>query len=108
MSSSKEAAPLADLRLPSANDAAATKDLGTRRDGGLAQARERFLTAEPVRTGAVRDTILASWNRSRDWQVATDHLELPFTPDFDRKSRLASCADGPISAAYAQHADEPV
>ncbi|MBV8992461.1 MAG: GAF domain-containing protein [Pseudonocardiales bacterium] len=108
MSSSKEAAPLADLRLSPANDAAPTKDLGTRRDGGLAQARERFLTSEPVKTGVVRDTILASWNRSRDWQVATDCLELPFKPNFDRKSRLASCADGPISAAYAQHADEPI
>jgi transcriptional regulator of acetoin/glycerol metabolism len=40
--------------------------------------------------------------------VATDHLELPFKPNFDRKSRLARCADGPIGAAYAKHADEPV
>src|SRR5947209_644736 len=108
MSGSKEAAPLADPRLPSANDAAPTKDLGTRRDGGLAQARERFLTSESVKTGVVRDNILASWNRSRNWQVAADHLELPFKPNFDRKSRLACCADGPISAAYAQHADEPI
>jgi sigma-54 dependent transcriptional regulator, acetoin dehydrogenase operon transcriptional activator AcoR len=99
---------LADLRLPSASDAAPIEDLGKRCDGGLAQARERFLTSEPVNTGVVRDTILASWNRSRDWQVATDHLELPFTADFDRKSRLASCADGPISAAYAQHGDDPI
>lgn len=98
---------MADLRLPPANDAAPTKGLGRQRDGGLAQARERFLTSEPV-TGAVRDTILASWTRSREWQVATDHLELPFEPNLDRKSRLAHSADGVISAAYAQHADEPI
>src|SRR5579884_1288511 len=106
MSSSKEAAPLADSRLPSASNAATTGNRGTRRGAGLAQARERFLTSEPVSTDAVRDSILASWTRSRDWHVATDHLELPFKPNFDRKSRLARCADGPISAAAAQHADE--
>ena len=99
---------MADPRLPSASDAATAKDPGTRHGGGLAQARERFLTSEPVKPGVVRDTILASWTRSRDWHVATDHLELPFKPNFDRKSRLAHCADGPISAAYAQHADEPL
>lgn len=97
---------MADLRLPPANDAATTKNRGTRHGGGLAQAREGFLTAESVTPGAVRDTILASWTRSRDWHVATDHLELPFKPNIDRKSRLARCADGPISAAAAQHADE--
>jgi transcriptional regulator of acetoin/glycerol metabolism len=108
MSSFKEAAPLADLRLPSADDAAPTTALGARHAGGLAQARERFLTSEAVKTGIVRDTILASWTRSRDWQVATDHLELPFEPNLDRKSRLAHSADGVISAAYARHADEPI
>ncbi|HEX6404516.1 MAG TPA: helix-turn-helix domain-containing protein [Pseudonocardiaceae bacterium] len=108
MSSSKEAAPLADLRLPPANDAAPPEGPGRRRDGGLAQARERFLTSEPVKPGAVRDAILASWTRSREWQVATDHLELPFEPNLDRKSRLAHSADGVISAAYAQHTDEPI
>jgi transcriptional regulator of acetoin/glycerol metabolism len=74
----------------------------------LARAREQFLTAEPVASGVVRDTILASWNRSRDWHVAADHLELPFEPNLDRKSRLAQGADGPISAAHARHCDEPV
>ena len=35
-------------------------------DSRLAQARERFLTAEPIEPGQVRDTILASWRRSRE------------------------------------------
>jgi len=37
-------------------------------DARLAQARERFLTAEPMEPGQVRDTILASWRRSREWR----------------------------------------
>src|SRR5258707_4322198 len=41
-------------------------------DARLAQARERFLTAEPMEPGQVRDTILASWRRSREWRVAAD------------------------------------
>jgi sigma-54 dependent transcriptional regulator, acetoin dehydrogenase operon transcriptional activator AcoR len=100
---------LADLRLSSANDAAMAEHRAARHGGGVAQARERFLTSEPVRPGVVRDTILASWTRSRDSHVATDHLKLPFKPNVvDRKSRLARCADGPISAAYGQHCDEPL
>jgi transcriptional regulator of acetoin/glycerol metabolism len=74
----------------------------------LAQARELFLTSEPVTPGVVRDSILASWTRSRDCHVAADHLELPFEPNLDRDSRLARGANGVISTASAQHSDEPV
>jgi transcriptional regulator of acetoin/glycerol metabolism len=109
MSSSKEAAPLADARLPHAKkDTAAAGDRDPPRGGELAQARELFLTSEPVEPGVVRDSILASWTRSREWKVAANHLELPFDPNVDRNSRLAHCADGPISVAYALHSDEPV
>jgi transcriptional regulator of acetoin/glycerol metabolism len=100
---------LAELRLPPAKkDTAAGGDRDTQRGGGLAQARERFLTSEPIRPGVVRDPILASWSRSRDWKVATDNLELPFEPNLDRKSRLARAADGPISAASVQYSGEPI
>ena len=46
----------------------------------LAEARIRFLQAEDVDSGTVRKPILASWWRSRQWQVAADHRELPFEP----------------------------
>lgn len=109
MSRSKEAAPLADARLPPAKkDTAAAPDQDARRGGGLAQARELFLTSEPVAAGVVRESILASWTRSRDWQVAANHLELPFEPNLDRESRLARGANDVINAAYTQHGDEPV
>ncbi len=48
---------------------------------GLAETRERFLTSESVRAGAVREPILASWWRSRDWHVAADRVELSYIRD---------------------------
>jgi len=59
---------------------------------GLAGARERFLTGEPVEPGHVRDTILASWRRSRRWNVAADHLELSFVRDPGPGTPLADSA----------------
>ena len=47
----------------------------------LAEARERFLTSEPVPRGCVREPILASWWRSRDWSVAADRVELSYIRD---------------------------
>jgi len=47
----------------------------------LAEARERFLTAEPVSSGAVRKPILASWWRSRQWNIAADRIELTYVRD---------------------------
>src|SRR5207247_242218 len=37
----------------------------------LARIREQFLTAERVEPNQVRDTILASWWRSRRWRAAS-------------------------------------
>jgi transcriptional regulator of acetoin/glycerol metabolism len=58
----------------------------------LAQARERFLTAEPIEPGQVRDTILASWRRSRDWHVAADRVDLSYVRDPDLDIPLARTA----------------
>jgi sigma-54 dependent transcriptional regulator, acetoin dehydrogenase operon transcriptional activator AcoR len=57
-------------------------------DTRLAEARERFLTGEPVGPGQVRDTVLASWWRSRKWNVAADHIDLPFVRDPDLDTPL--------------------
>src|SRR2546421_8994233 len=48
----------------------------------LAKVRERFLAADAVEPGQVRDTILASWWRSRRWDAAphpnrTAHIRPP-------------------------------
>ena len=57
-------------------------------DRRLARARERFLTAEPVEPGQVRDSILASWRRSRAWHVAADRIDLSYVRDPDLDTPL--------------------
>src|SRR5258708_20537415 len=54
----------------------------------LAANRERFLTAEPVEPNQVRDTILASWWRSKDWKVAADRIDLSYVRDPDLDTPL--------------------
>jgi sigma-54 dependent transcriptional regulator, acetoin dehydrogenase operon transcriptional activator AcoR len=61
---------------------------GVRDDSGLARARERFLAAEPVEPGQVRDLILASWWRSRRWHVAADRIDLSYVRDPDLDTPL--------------------
>jgi sigma-54 dependent transcriptional regulator, acetoin dehydrogenase operon transcriptional activator AcoR len=58
----------------------------------LATSRERFLSAEPVEPNQVRDTILASWWRSRRWNVAADHIDLSYTRDPDLDTPLTRSA----------------
>jgi transcriptional regulator of acetoin/glycerol metabolism len=61
-------------------------------DGRLARARERFLTGEPAEPGQVRDTILASWRRSREWHVAADRIDLSYVRDPDLDTPLTRTA----------------
>ena len=61
-------------------------------DSRLARARERFLTGEPVEPGQVRDTILASWRRSREWHVAADRIDLSYVRDPDLDTPLTRTA----------------
>jgi transcriptional regulator of acetoin/glycerol metabolism len=61
---------------------------GVTDDTRLAQARERFLTTEPIEPGQVRDTILASWWRSRQWHVAADRIDLSYVRDPDLDTPL--------------------
>ena len=61
-------------------------------DTRLAEARVRFLTAEPIEPDQVRDTILASWWRSRRWNVAADHIELSYIKDPDSDTPLIRSA----------------
>src|SRR5258708_4821081 len=65
---------------------------GVTDDTRLAQARERFLTAEPIVAGQVRDPILASWWRSRQWNVAADRIDLSYVRDPDLDTPLTRSA----------------
>jgi len=61
-----------------------------------------------VEAGAVRDTILASWTRSQEWDVATDDVELSCEYDSDPDSPLMRAAEPVISDIADQLATEPV
>jgi sigma-54 dependent transcriptional regulator, acetoin dehydrogenase operon transcriptional activator AcoR len=60
--------------------------------GRLAQIRERFLTREAVEPHQVRDPILASWWRSREWNVPADRIELAYVRDPDLDTPLTRSA----------------
>jgi sigma-54 dependent transcriptional regulator, acetoin dehydrogenase operon transcriptional activator AcoR len=48
---------------------------------GSARARQRFPAAQPLAPGQVRDTIMASWQRSRQWNVSADHIDPCYVRD---------------------------
>jgi sigma-54 dependent transcriptional regulator, acetoin dehydrogenase operon transcriptional activator AcoR len=77
-------------------------------DSRLAQARERFLTAEPIEPGQVRDTILASWRRSRDWHVAADRVGPCYVRDPDLDTPLARTALPVLQNLHENLQGEPV
>ncbi|WP_306999438.1 sigma-54-dependent Fis family transcriptional regulator [Amycolatopsis thermophila] len=57
-------------------------------DDGLARTRIRFLTSESVEPGQVREAILASWWRSREFRVPADRIDLPYAGDQDLDTPL--------------------
>jgi len=74
----------------------------------LAVARDRFLAAEPVDPGAVREPILASWWRSRGWNVAADRLDLTYLGNPDLESPLARTAEPVLRHLHAQLDGQPI
>ena len=74
----------------------------------LAEARIRFLSADPVDQTAVRKPILASWWRSRQWNVAADHIDLTYLHEPDLETRLARCADPVLRHLYEQLDGQPI
>ncbi len=65
---------------------------GTLPDNRMAQAREKFLAQGMAHPPDVRDAILASWRRSREWKVAPDRVELSYIRDPDLDTLLMRCA----------------
>ena len=81
------------------------EDAGSAR---LALARIAFLVRGRPAPDVVRDTILASWTRSRLWHVPVDHLDVPFDADLDSESALLRAARPVLAEAAEQLASEPV
>jgi transcriptional regulator of acetoin/glycerol metabolism len=75
---------------------------------GLAETRVRFLTAEPVEPGQVRETILASWLRSQRSNVAADRIEMPYVRDPDLDTPLTRSADPVLRRLHEQLAGQPI
>ena len=74
----------------------------------LAEARDRFLAAEPVDRKVVREPILASWWRSRQWQVAADHLDLSYLGAPDLETMLARAAEPVLRHLHEQLDGQPI
>src|SRR5579875_2974704 len=74
----------------------------------LSQARERFLNSEPVQPHEVREPMLASWRRSRDWSVAADRIDLRYMRDPDPETTLARSADPVLRHLHEQLDGQPI
>jgi sigma-54 dependent transcriptional regulator, acetoin dehydrogenase operon transcriptional activator AcoR len=74
----------------------------------LAEARDRFLAADTVDTAAVREPILASWWRSREWNVAADRLDLNYLGEPDLDSTLARAAEPVLRHLHEQLEGQPI
>src|SRR6516162_231902 len=74
----------------------------------LAAARDKFLASEPVDHRVVREPILASWWRSREWNVAPDHLDLNYQRPPDLESSLARAAEPVLRHLHTQLDGQPI
>ena len=74
----------------------------------LAAARDRFLASQPVDRKAVREPILASWWRSREWNVAADRLRLAYLRTPDLESSLARAAEPVLRHLHDQLDGQPI
>ena len=74
----------------------------------LAAARDRFLAAEPVDSRFVREPILASWWRSKEWRVAPDHLDLNYLRPPDLESVLPRAAEPVLRHLHEQLQGQPI
>ena len=74
----------------------------------LASARDRFLASLPVDRTVVREPILASWWRSREWNVAADRLRLDYQRTPDLESSLARAAEPVLRHLHDQLDGQPI
>src|SRR5579872_1757233 len=74
----------------------------------LAEARVRFLQAEPVDSGMVRKPILASWWRSRQFHVAADRVDLDYLHEPDLETRLVRSAVPVLRKLHEELSGQPI
>jgi len=76
-------------------------------EGALVRARSSFLVDDRVDDGSVRDIILASWTRSREWNIDVDGAELSAF-DTESDSLLVRAARPVLDSVTDELAGEPV
>jgi transcriptional regulator of acetoin/glycerol metabolism len=74
----------------------------------LAETRVRFLTSESVEPTRVRDAILASWWRSRQFQVPADRINVPYVPEHDQDTPLIHSAQPVLDRLGEQLDGQPI
>ncbi|MEU5258728.1 helix-turn-helix domain-containing protein [Amycolatopsis sp. NPDC021455] len=77
-------------------------------DDALARSRVRFLTSEPVPEGAVRQTILASWRRSREFRVEANRIDPLYLGDQNPDSPLVRGAEPVLHKLGEQFEGQPI
>ena len=86
-----------------------TNAFGVRQGGDdVARARIAFLGDDPVHPGVVREPILASWTRSRLWDVRPDNIDLSSGRGSDGDSLLVRAAEPVLRQIADLFATEPV
>ncbi|WP_410611408.1 sigma-54-dependent Fis family transcriptional regulator [Amycolatopsis sp. lyj-109] len=77
-------------------------------DDELARTRVRFLTAEAVPADTVRPTILASWRRSREFQVEADRIDPLYLGDQNLDIPLTRGAEPVLDKLGEQFEGQPI
>jgi transcriptional regulator of acetoin/glycerol metabolism len=77
-------------------------------DDALARTRVRFLTAEAVPADTVRPTILASWRRSREFQVEADRIDPLYLGDQNLDIPLMRGAEPVLDKLGEQFEGQPI
>ncbi|MGW7680507.1 sigma-54-dependent Fis family transcriptional regulator [Kribbella sp. NPDC054772] len=73
-----------------------------------ASARLNFLTLDPVKPQDVRPPILASWARSRRWNLPADRITLPYVADPDLDVPLTRSASGVLRQLHENLDGQPI
>ncbi|TCO54972.1 sigma-54-dependent Fis family transcriptional regulator [Actinocrispum wychmicini] len=77
-------------------------------DPGLARTRVQFLTSESVEPDQVRDSILASWLRSRRSSVPADRISLPYVTDPNLDTPLIRATEPVLARLGEQFDGQPI
>lgn len=77
-------------------------------DARLARTRVKFLTSETIEPHQVREAILASWWRSREFRVPANRIDLPYLGDQNLDTPLIRSAEPVLQRLGDQFEGQPI